>query len=220
MERDLITPSTGSAPGVDGPGTKGKETAPEEAMSLSARGRSALGSLLLFLGIGLLGLLLIDPGELPLSMPRSWYIDRTLWVAGGLIALGGGWYLLRDDNNERASDQNARARAAARRPSQSSTERFGSPGPRFTRLVLYTRAGCHLCEEARAVLDRYSGYLPPITEVDIDKDPDLIGRFSTCVPVVELDGKVRFRGRVNELLLRRLIAATPPRDTTRRAEDL
>jgi hypothetical protein len=220
MERDLITPSTDSAPGVDRPGTKGKETAPDEAMSLSARGRSAFGSLLLFLGIGLLGLLLIDPAELPLSMPRSWYIDRTLWVAGGLIALGGGWYLLRDDNNERASDQNARVRAAARHPAPFSAEGLGIAGPHFTRLVLYTRAGCHLCEEARAVLDRYSGYLPPIAEVDIDKDPDLIGRFSTCVPVVELDGKVRFRGRVNELLLRRLIAATPPRDTTRRAEDL
>jgi hypothetical protein len=219
MERDLIRPSTESASGVDMPAAKG-EPAPEEAEPLSARGRSAFGSLLLFLGIGLLGLLLIDPGELPLSMPRSWYIDRTLWVAGGLMALGGGWYLLRDDESERASGRNARARAAARRPSQISAEGLEIPGPRFTRLVLYTRAGCHLCEEARAVLERYSVYLPPIVEVDIDTDPELTGRFSTCVPVVELDGKVRFRGRVNEVLLRRLIAATPPRDTTCRAEDL
>jgi glutaredoxin len=220
MERDLTRPSTDSASGVDMPRAKGEETARKEAESPSARGRSAFGSLLLFLGIGLLGLLLIDPAELPLSMPRSWYIDRTLWVAGGLIALGGGWYLLRDDESERVSGQNARARAAASRRSQFSAEGLGIPGPRFTRLVLYTRAGCHLCEEARAMLDRYSVYLPPIMEVDIDNDPDLIGRFSTCVPVVELDGKVRFRGRVSELLLRRLIAATPPRDTTRRAEDL
>ena len=110
MERDLIRPSTDSASGVDRPGAKWEETAPEVAKSLSARGRSAFGSLLLFLGIGLLALLLIDPAELPLSMPRSWYIDRTLWVAGGLIALGGGWYLLRDDESERASGQNARAR--------------------------------------------------------------------------------------------------------------
>jgi hypothetical protein len=57
-------------------------------------------------------------------------------------------------------------------------------------------------------------------EVDIDRDPELVARFSTCVPVVELDGKVRFRGRVNEVLLRRLIAATPPRDTTGTGDDL
>ena len=101
-----------------------------------------------------------------------------------------------------------------------STEGLGIAGARFARLVLYTRAGCQLCEEAQAVLDRYSVYLPQIVTVDIDSDPELVARFSTCVPVVEFEGKVRFRGRINELLLRRLIAATPPRDTTAMAEDL
>jgi hypothetical protein len=182
------------------------------------RRRSALGSLLLFLGIGLLGLLLIHPAELPVSMPRSWYIDRTLWVAGGLICVGTGWYLLRDDESDKTSARHSGGLTAARRPVKDLS--LGISGPRFTRLVLYTRAGCHLCENARAMLERYPAYLPAVIEVDIDQDPELVGRFSTCVPVVEFDGKVRFRGRVSELLLRRLIAATPPLDTTRPGDDL
>ena len=55
------------------------------------------------------------------------------------------------------------------------------------------------------MLARYSDFLPVIEEVDIDSDNELLAQFDTCVPVVELDGQVRFRGRVNEVLLRRLI---------------
>ena len=68
--------------------------------------------------------------------------------------------------------------------------------------VLYTRRNCHLCEDALALLTRY-GVMP--REVDIDADPTLRERFDTCVPVVEIDGKVRFRGRIDERLLRRLL---------------
>jgi hypothetical protein len=41
--------------------------------------------------------------------------------------------------------------------------------------------------------------------IDIDTDPALRAEFDTCVPVVEIDGRVRFRGRVDEVLLRRLL---------------
>jgi glutaredoxin len=71
-------------------------------------------------------------------------------------------------------------------------------------IVLYTRQGCHLCDDAAAVLARHGlGY----RAVDVDADPVLRARYNECVPVVEIDGKERFRGRVDELLLRRLIAA-------------
>jgi glutaredoxin len=70
------------------------------------------------------------------------------------------------------------------------------------KVVLYTRAGCHRCDEALALLKRY-GLDPQL--VDIDKNPLAKERFDTCVPVVEIDGQVRFRGRVNEFLLRRLL---------------
>jgi glutaredoxin len=70
-------------------------------------------------------------------------------------------------------------------------------------VVLYTRQGCHLCDDAAALLLRH-GLAPRL--VDIDLDPALRERFTTCVPVVEIDGRVRFRGRVNEVLLRRVLA--------------
>ena len=69
-------------------------------------------------------------------------------------------------------------------------------------VVLYTRQGCHLCDEALAVLGRH-GLRPRL--VDIDADPLLREQYNESVPVVEIDGRERFRGRVNEVLLRRLI---------------
>lgn len=71
-------------------------------------------------------------------------------------------------------------------------------------VVLYSRQGCHLCDEAQAILRQY-GLAPQI--VDIDTDPQLVVRYDTCVPVVEIDGQERFRGHVNEVLLRRLLSS-------------
>ena len=87
----------------------------------------------------------------------------------------------------------------------------GAPGRRFETLKLYTRRECHLCDEAKQLLMAYVSFLPPIDEIDIDENPEFLEKFTTCVPVVEIDGKVRFRGRVNESLLRRLIEGEPPR---------
>jgi len=42
--------------------------------------------------------------------------------------------------------------------------------------------------------------------VDIDSDETLVDRYNDCVPVVVIDGKERFRGRINEVLLRRILA--------------
>ena len=71
-------------------------------------------------------------------------------------------------------------------------------------VILYTRRGCHLCDDAFAVLTRH-GLRPRL--VDIDAHADLRDRYNECVPVVEIDGRERFRGRINEVLLRRLLAA-------------
>ena len=68
--------------------------------------------------------------------------------------------------------------------------------------LLYTRSGCHLCEEALHLLLRH-GLKPEL--VDIDADPAQKERFNVCVPVVFIDGKERFRGRVSEILLKRLL---------------
>lgn len=68
--------------------------------------------------------------------------------------------------------------------------------------VLYTRKGCGLCDEAHILLLRH-GFAPVL--VDIDEDSTLVETYGNCVPVVTLDGKVRFRGRVNQSLLLRLL---------------
>jgi glutaredoxin len=81
----------------------------------------------------------------------------------------------------------------------------GRVGPRFRRVVLYSRDNCPLCDEAQALLDQYSKYLPPVIVVDISTDEELTRNHGNWIPVVEIDGKIRFRGRVSELLLRRMI---------------
>jgi glutaredoxin len=68
--------------------------------------------------------------------------------------------------------------------------------------VLYSRDGCHLCDVAEQILVAH-GLRPEI--INIDEDPSLVDCFNTCVPVVEIDGKIRFRGRVDAMLLRRLL---------------
>lgn len=69
-------------------------------------------------------------------------------------------------------------------------------------VILYTRVGCHLCDEAKQTLEQH-GLTPQL--VDIDNDPTLQQRYNTCVPVVTIDGKERFRGKVSPLLLKRLL---------------
>jgi glutaredoxin len=71
---------------------------------------------------------------------------------------------------------------------------------------LYTRQGCHLCDDARLVLQRHG---LNVESIDIDADPALVELYTNCVPVVVMDGKVRFRGRVDEVLLRRLLVHPP-----------
>ncbi len=55
-----------------------------------------------------------------------------------------------------------------------------------------------------------------IEEIDVDSDPDLAAAHGLSVPVVAFDGKVRFKGVVNPVLLDRLIAAESARVNPRR----
>jgi glutaredoxin len=82
-------------------------------------------------------------------------------------------------------------------------------------IVLFTREGCHLCDTAWEQLQqrqRQFGFT--LEAVDVDRDSELAARFGNDVPVVTLNGKVRFRGTVNEILLDRLLRA----ETGRSAE--
>ena len=129
------------------------------------------------------------------GLPRSWYQNDWLWWIVGLVSVGvGSRLLIRAESLDRA-DSGWKPRL---------------PGRRFHELVLYTRDGCHLCDDAAETIATYGRWLPPAMSVDIDSNPKLVDQFGTCVPVLAVDGKIRFRGKVNETLLRRLIEGTPP----------
>lgn len=168
--------------------------------SPAPRNRAALGTALLLAGAALTALRLIEQSAgLPLDLPRFWYTNRPLWFAAAIGLFLAGCALLRP--------------AASSSPVQGRTQQAWQPGQqgaRFRRLILYTRRNCPLCEEAKEVLRTHADFLPAWEEIDIDTDPVLVERFGQCVPVVELDGKVRFRGRIPTVLLRRLISGTPP----------
>ncbi len=64
----------------------------------------------------------------------------------------------------------------------------GQAPPRQVRLV--GRAGCHLCEQARAVVERECRRAGvPLVEVSVDDDPELHARYWDRIPVVEVDGE-------------------------------
>lgn len=68
--------------------------------------------------------------------------------------------------------------------------------------IIYSRAGCHLCDDAKSLLE---GQGLAVRTIDIDQDPQLVERYGLCIPVVFIDGQERFRGRVDPLLLKRLL---------------
>jgi glutaredoxin len=61
-----------------------------------------------------------------------------------------------------------------------------------TAVTLYTRPGCHLCDEARQAILGLRGELPPfeLREVNIEQDEDLLTRYLERIPVVAVDGEV------------------------------
>jgi glutaredoxin len=71
-------------------------------------------------------------------------------------------------------------------------------------IVLYGRPGCHLCDEARAVLERIQGELPfALVERDIEEDDELLKAYLERIPVIALDGEELFDFFVDEAELRR-----------------
>lgn len=74
-------------------------------------------------------------------------------------------------------------------------------------LVLYTRPGCHLCEEMKAEIARVqTSRAFALREVNIDGDPALVERFGLSIPVLEIAGRVAFKGRLSAADLERKLA--------------
>ena len=78
------------------------------------------------------------------------------------------------------------------------------------RVLLYTKAGCHLCEEAKMVmLGAGCDSEFELEEIDIRSDSELYERFKHDIPVVEIDGVEAFRHRVSAEEFRKKIRAEP-----------
>ena len=70
-------------------------------------------------------------------------------------------------------------------------------------LVLYSRPGCHLCDQARRALDEAGvGY----DEVDISRDAALQAEYGLLIPVVERRGQPLFQAGMDPRLLPGLLA--------------
>jgi glutaredoxin len=71
-------------------------------------------------------------------------------------------------------------------------------------LVLYGRPGCHLCDDARVVLQRIGH---PFDEVDIESDDELLARYLERIPVIALEGTELYDFFVDETDLRERLDA-------------
>jgi glutaredoxin len=60
-------------------------------------------------------------------------------------------------------------------------------------VILYGKPGCHLCDDARATIERVRAEQPfELVEVDVSLDPRLQRRYGERIPVLELDGEELF----------------------------
>jgi glutathione S-transferase len=69
-------------------------------------------------------------------------------------------------------------------------------------VTLYGKPGCHLCDDARAVVERVRTEHPfELREIDVSLDPQLFREYGERIPVLELDGEELFEFHVDEAVL-------------------
>ena len=73
-------------------------------------------------------------------------------------------------------------------------------------VVVYSRAGCHLCDVVKDTLARLQSADFHWREVDIDADPQLRQKYNEEVPVVFIDGRKAFKYHLDEPQFLRALA--------------
>ena len=74
-------------------------------------------------------------------------------------------------------------------------------------VTLLGRAGCHLCDDARAVVLEVAGRTGAnVTELDVDDDPELRAEYGDMVPVVLVDGVQHGYFTIDPVRLERALA--------------
>ena len=79
-------------------------------------------------------------------------------------------------------------------------------------VTLYAKAGCHLCDEARAYLEDALTDLDQevdLREADIRTDPELFERYRYRIPVIVVDGDERLEGRISNDAVWELLRSLP-----------
>jgi hypothetical protein len=75
-------------------------------------------------------------------------------------------------------------------------------------LTLYSRPGCHLCDDMKAIVLRVARTMPlALEEIDISADADLESAYGLEIPVLLVNGKIAAKYRIGEDELRRLLTA-------------
>ena len=73
-------------------------------------------------------------------------------------------------------------------------------------VILYSRPGCHLCDDMKAVVRRVAEQIPvAISEVDISTDPALQREYGEEIPVLLVNGRKAAKYRIGEDELRRIL---------------
>jgi len=76
--------------------------------------------------------------------------------------------------------------------------------PESIRIEIYSRPGCHLCDDAKAVIEPFARrYSIDLIVTDVDTDEELRQAYGSEIPVVMINGKEAFRHRVNSPALER-----------------
>jgi hypothetical protein len=66
-----------------------------------------------------------------------------------------------------------------------------------TRVTFYTKAGCHLCDEARDMLDDIAAQTTyELTEIDIRSNPQIFEQYRYRIPVIIFDNDRLLEGRI------------------------
>jgi glutaredoxin len=77
-------------------------------------------------------------------------------------------------------------------------------------LTLYTRPGCHLCDDMKATIQRVARASPDpiaIEEIDISSDPELERRYGEEIPVLLVEGRKAAKYCVTESELTRILVS-------------
>ncbi|HET6295823.1 MAG TPA: glutaredoxin family protein [Kribbella sp.] len=74
------------------------------------------------------------------------------------------------------------------------------------RVTLYGKPGCHLCDDARAIIEQVCADLGVgWTEIDITQDPALFEQYGEQIPVTLVDGRQHDFWRVDPVRLKRAL---------------